>query len=112
VRILVHNAATSEPIAQAKVGVFRSRPEDLGDAPLTDWFFTDDQGNAVMECEFDTGATDKRPVAEAHLDRRWIMVQAEGYVEKVVPVREEWQAAKELREQGRIEVSIGLSPKE
>lgn len=112
IRVIVNDTKTSKPISGAKVGVFHSLPESPRDHSVGDWLLTDAGGAVEVECEFETGATDQRPEVFAHLDRRWIAVRAEGFYEKIVPVRNEWLPVIEVRALGRIEVPVGLSPGE
>lgn len=126
VKVFVFDIVQCTPIPNAKVTVFRATP--VGDqAALAEWqdqfkigpiselpqqflATTDAQGIAVIEYEFRTGASHKRPVTHAHVNFAWVRVEADGFGGAAIPVRHESQPASILRQQGEILVQIGLVP--
>lgn len=124
VRMFVFDADRGTPIANARLIVFRgpvvSNPQALAEVqpfivsgpvserPLQDIATTDETGSAVIEHEFYTGASHKRPTRHAHLDYAWVRVEADGFGGAVIPVRHESQSTAVLQKQGEIVVQIGL----
>lgn len=85
---------------------FASAP--IGDLPQKYFATTDEKGVAVIEHEFSTGASHRRPVSHTHLNFNWVRVEAEGYGSTIVPVRDESQPTAALRKQGEVLVKIAL----
>lgn len=126
VRVIVFDAASGEPIANARVAVFRAEPlsetntspvenrrYDVRLSPLisdTNRGVTGADGMAVIEHEFRTGANHDRPMPHVHLTWAWVEVRAEGYGGLVVPVRHETLPVESVRTQGELVVPIGLLP--
>lgn len=122
VRVLVFDAVRGRPIANAHVGIFRALPlDDLKSlqgrqdeyrprkhVPGDDCVKTSDDGAAVINYEFATGANHERPTMYVHLTDVWVNVAAEGYGSIVVPVRYESAPRATLQKQKEIVVSIGL----
>lgn len=125
VRIVVFDAARARPIEGAQVAIlwapplvgerkieeYRDRfPADLfEDLAAEDRHLTGAEGTVVVDHEFQTGGSHRRPV-HAHLRWYWVMVVAEGYNGVVIPVRHESQQTAFLRDQKELLVTIGLMP--
>ncbi len=123
VRIVVFDAAHARPIAGAQVTIVWAPPladvesideyrdrfpaNSFGDVAEDDRHLTGTDGTVVVEQEFRTGGSHRRP-SHAHLRWYWVMVLAEGYNGVVIPVRHESQPVAILREQKEIVVPIGL----
>ncbi len=128
VKVFVFDAIQCTPISNAKVTVFRATP--VGDSaslaewqdhfkigPISElphqfWATTDAQGIAVVDYEFRTGASHKRPVTHAHVNFAWVRVEADGFGGAAIPVRHESQPSSVLKQQGEILVQIGLIPRQ
>lgn len=124
VRVIVVDAEHGTPISGANVMVSRGpwakNPKALdelgdrfasgpiGDLPQKYFATTDEKGVAVIEHEFSTGASHRRPVSHTHLDFNWVKVEADGYRAAVVPVRDESQPTALLRKQGEVLVKVEL----
>jgi Flp pilus assembly pilin Flp len=124
VRVIVIDAEQGTPISGAKVlvsrGPWAKDPKALDelrdrfasgfidDLPQKYFATTDEKGVAVIEHEFFTSASDRRPVSHAHLDYNWVRVEAEGYRAAFVPVRDESQPTALLRKQGEVLVQIEM----
>ncbi|MDB5347022.1 MAG: hypothetical protein JWP89_5399 [Schlesneria sp.] len=89
---------------------FASGP--ISDLPQKYFATTNEKGVAVIEHEFSTGASHRRPVSHAHLNFNWVRVEAKGYGGAIVPVRDESQPTAALRKQGEVLVKVGLIAKE
>ena len=124
VRVLVFDASRGEPISGARVGIFWAPPlADLTSLETERDTYeskrrmrdgesatTDANGSAVIEYQFRTGGSNKRPAMHAHVDWTWVHVQAVGYGGVVIPVRHEFLPTKILREQKELVVPVGLTP--
>lgn len=126
VRVFVFDASRGKPIADSRVVIFRAPPllserslaesrelydpENVERAPITMQGATGDDGMAVIEVEFRTGASHNRPTPYAHLRWGWVYVHADGYGAVVVPVRYESEPMAAVRQQKEFSVSIGLVP--
>ncbi|HEY4262280.1 MAG TPA: hypothetical protein VGM98_19120 [Schlesneria sp.] len=128
VRVHVFDSVHGTPISGANMMVIRGpwagdpkAPEELrerfasdpiSDLPQKYFATTDENGIAVIEYEFFTGASHRRPVSHAHLDYNWVRVEAERYGDAVIPVRQESVPTALLRKQGEVLVEVGLIAKE
>lgn len=126
VRVFVFDAASGKPVPDARIIVFPAPPvqsptslaqfrelydpENVERRPVTMQGGTGEDGTAVIDVEFRTGANHERPVSYAHLRWHWVYVQAEGYGAVVVPVRHESLPVATVRLQKELPVSIGLVP--
>lgn len=125
VRVFVFDTGDSLPVAGANAMVIggpsaanpdalaelhdRVVSEPMANLPKQYYATTDANGVAVIEHEFSTGASHKRPVSHAHLNFTWVRVEAPGYSSVVVPVWHESQPTALLRKQGEIPVQVGLT---
>jgi hypothetical protein len=124
VRIVVFDAATSEPIEEASVAIVRAMPPmDQADPAeyhehfLVAWerlsegtigSMTDTDGSAIIVVQFSTGASHTNPTPRAHLRGHWIIVSAGEYGSVAVPLRYESMTTKSLREQQPLPAYVGL----
>lgn len=126
VRVLVFDATSGMPIANAGVTVFRAppladwnpleknrdryNPRNLDRMPASASGTTGADGAVVMDTGFETGASHKRPTSHAKVSWIWVYVHAEGYGAVVVPARHDSQPVAQLKEQKELLVPIGLVP--
>jgi hypothetical protein len=128
VRVLVFDATTGLPLADAHVAVFRAPPV-LGSKSLEEsphrydprnldrvarvWRgVTAGDGTVVIMCELSTGASNRRPAPYAHVRSAWVHAQADGFGGVVVPVRHESISTATMREMQELFVPVGLTPTE
>lgn len=126
VKVFVFDANQYKPIPDAKVTVFRAFPvgdqaslvrwQDqfkigpISELPHQFWTTTDAQGIAVIDYEFRTGASHKRPVTHAHVNFTWVRVEADGFGGAAIPVRHDSQPSSALKQKGEVLVQVGLIP--
>lgn len=123
VKILVFDAVTAKPIADAKVVLFRASPwgddkflNEFGEGFTRDLIedsnqsqaVTDANGEAEIPFRFSTGASHRRPISHAHTSFVWAAVRADGYGGSVVQLRPESVPTQQLRQQKELRVAIGL----
>ena len=128
VRVFVFDATHGMPIADARVAIFRAPPlfgsNSLEDhrnrynptsfdqmSPVGEGFgkgTTEADGTVVIEYDFRTGASHRRPEPHAHLEYAWVHIHAVGLGGVVVPVRHESQPTATMRKQKELLVPVGL----
>ncbi len=121
VHVTVFDAAEGRLIPRADVSIFHASPAaDRSEipGPVSEDFvmsstqngrgITGDDGTAVIDYEFRTGASNASPAPKAHLRWEWVMVSADGYEAAVVPVRYNSVPTQTLRSEKQLSVLIGL----
>ncbi len=126
VHVLVFDFSTGEAIEGARVSIVRASPPTSADvirqypqrfsaasenaSQTESTNITGEDGTVVIDHEFRTGASHRSPDFRAHLQGEWVVVAAPGYPSVTVQVRPEPQLTRELRKQGKIDMTIGLKP--
>lgn len=118
VQVVVFDPVTAKPVVRARVAISRFRwAFDRNDMPQAQNLLvdaprhaTDDAGFVTIEHKFSTGANYERPVTHAHLNGAWVIVDADGYGQVLVPINNTSFPAGELRKWGKVVVPICLFP--
>lgn len=115
VEVTVFDSESGEPIENASVYIVRSSPGSvkddlprLGSLASGEGNTTNESGMVTVQCNFSTGANNRRPEPHAHTNFCSLVVGADGYDTVVVPVREHSIPTSILQEKGRLPVRVGL----
>lgn len=125
VRVVVFDAETLSPIADAMVAIVRVppapgefEPKAYADQFSATWSAFDRgeirtrtlaDGSVAIPTDFGTGASHTNPEPRAHTRWHWVLVAVNGYGRVAIPLRYESMSTAQLRRDGLLTAAVGLS---